>query len=124
MEEKKTNGGMGKYCLKCPKFTLFFHWGECGIESLLGTFCSVRVRGACKTKYGYDISDSSTNIETVAEKEYIINRWNGMYKNGKIPKELEPQIQKYASQNDCPKRYFDKECVFYMERKMEEWNAE
>jgi hypothetical protein len=124
MEEEKTNGGMGKYCLQCPKFTLFFHWSECGIESLLGTFCSVRVRGACRTKCGYDISDSSANIKTVAEKEDIMHGWNSICENGKIPKELEPQIQKYASQNDCPKRYFDKNCMFYMERKIEEWNAE
>ena len=128
--------GMRKYCYdKCPYFRMYFIFSEVGdlyaIGCMQGECWNAKAKGY--TPESAEASFARVEVGGIVEKPCVTNVWTNektynwrsnsfRYKAGEIPSELWLQTHMYTQYRDCVLDNDNMECIFHVERKLEEWN--
>ena len=133
--------GMRKYCYdQCPYFKMYYSFTEVGDLYAIGY-----MHGECwnAKAHGYTPETAETafvrvEVGGIVQKPIVTNIWDTWdsetkrynnddsfrYKAGQIPSELWMQTHTYTYYRDCVLDKGNRECIFYAERNLEEWNKE
>lgn len=120
---------MKRFCANCPCFHMKFIKDELNGKQL-SLYFIYKMIGSCHQVHGFSEchSDGKT-VRVIIDKEAFARCFKNMfpysfeYKYSELPELLEPYAESYVeSCNDCLLETDDKDCEFYLERTMEEWN--
>ncbi len=114
---------MKKYCSKCPCFSMEFVFSDSRKESsdgyMVGRCCNkgrkVNGFGTLAYFFGFKISDEL--------RERCSFGATG-FRYDETPKAFSEKVEEYIGSKDCILENNDKDCMFYAERNLEEWNEE